>query len=88
MDLSILRQITLAFPENGAVTAKTIVIRDGNLVTCSGTALSEDALLKTTARLRAMNNVTDLSHESIRGGKPPLQFAFDFHYGNGGSHEN
>jgi hypothetical protein len=88
VDLSILRQITLAFPENGAVTAKTIVIRDGNLVTCSGTALSEDALLKTTARLRAMNNVTDLSHESIRGGKPPLQFAFDFHYGNGGSHEN
>ena len=36
--LAILRQLTLAFPEDGAVTAKTMEIRDGNTVTCSGTA--------------------------------------------------
>jgi hypothetical protein len=86
--LSIMKQITLAFPEDGEVTAKTIEIRDGNAVTCTGTAQSQAALLKTTGQLRAMNGVTDLNLESIRGGKPPMQFTFDFHYGNGGSHEN
>ncbi len=36
--LTILRQLTLAFPEDGSVTAKTMEIRDGNTVTCTGTA--------------------------------------------------
>ena len=36
--LSILRQLTLAFPEDGEVTAKTIEIHDGSTVSCSGTA--------------------------------------------------
>ena len=44
-NLTILRQLTLAFPEDGAVTAKTMEIRDGNTVTCSGTAQDNGALL-------------------------------------------
>jgi hypothetical protein len=36
--LSILRQLTQAFPEDGVVTAKTLEIREANLVTCTGTA--------------------------------------------------
>ncbi len=43
--LSVMRQLTLAFPENGAVTAKTIEIHDGNVVTCTGTTQSQAALL-------------------------------------------
>ena len=35
--LSIMRQLTTAFPEDGAVTAKTVEIHDGNQVNCSGT---------------------------------------------------
>ena len=36
--LAILRQLTLAFPEDGTVTAKTIEIQDDNTVSCSGNA--------------------------------------------------
>jgi len=81
--LSIMRQITLAFPEDGSVTAKTIEIHDGNEVACSGTAQSQAALLKTTGVLGAMKGVTQLKVETIRG-KSPMQFTFNFIYGNGG----
>jgi hypothetical protein len=82
--LSIMRQLSQAFPENGDVTAKTIEIRDGGTVTCSGTAQSQDALLKTLSNLRVMtNSVSQLKVETIRG-KAPMQFTFDFHFDNGG----
>ena len=87
ISLSIMRQLTLAFPEDGVVTAKTIEIHDDNVVTCTGTAQSQAALLKTIGQLRAMNGVTKLKLEPIRG-KAPMQFTFDFHFANGGSHEN
>jgi hypothetical protein len=78
--LSIMRQMTMAFPEDGTVTAKTIEIRDGNVVICSGTARSQAAVLKTTGRLRAMPGVTKLDLESIRGNAPAMQFTFNFHF--------
>jgi hypothetical protein len=80
--LSIMRQLTLAFPEDGEVTAKTIEIHDDNVVTCTGTALSQAALLKTLKQLNSADGVTALTLESIRG-KAPMQFTFDFHFGNG-----
>jgi hypothetical protein len=81
--LSIMRQLSQAFPENGDVTAKTIEIRDGGTVTCSGTAQTQDALLKTLSQLRVMtNSVSELKVETIRG-KAPMQFTFDFHFENG-----
>jgi hypothetical protein len=85
--LSILRQVTLAFPENGVVTAKMVEIREGNVVSCSGNARDNSALLGMLAKLRGADSVTDLKVDQIRG-KSPMQFTFDFHWNNGGGHEN
>jgi hypothetical protein len=79
--LSVMRQLTLAFSEDGSVTAKTVEIRDGNLVTCSGTAQSQSALLKTIRQLSAEDGVSKVTLGPIRGKAPTLQFTFDFHFG-------
>lgn len=85
--LSILKQLTTAFPETGDVTAKTIEIRDGALVSCSGNARDQAAFLKTYSQLRAATNtVSELKVDSMRG-KAPMQFSFDFRW-NGGANEN
>jgi hypothetical protein len=81
--LSIFKQLTTSFPETGDVTAKTVEIRDGTLVSCSGNALNNPALLGMLSRLRSADNVSDLKVDSIRG-KTPMQFTFDFHWNNGG----
>ena len=86
-DLAILRQLSLAFPEDGAVTAKTIAIHEGNAVSCSGNARDNAALLAMQASLRKADGVSDLKLDLIHG-KSPMQFTFDFHYGNGGANEN
>jgi hypothetical protein len=85
--LSILKQLTTAFPEDGAVTAKTVEIRNGNVVNCSGTARDNAALLRMLNQLRAADGVTDLKVDQIRG-KSPMQFTFDFHWNKGGGNEN
>jgi Tfp pilus assembly protein PilN len=85
--LAILRQLTTAFPEDGAVTAKTVEIHEGNMVNCSGTARDNAALLRTLSQLRAADGVTGLKVDQIRG-KSPMQFTFDFHWGKGGGNEN
>jgi len=82
--LAILRQVTLAFPEDGAVTAKTIEIRDGgSTVSCSGNSRDVASLLAMQAKLRVMPGVSDM-HITQQRGKSPMQFTFDFKYGNGG----
>jgi hypothetical protein len=86
-ELAILRQLTLAFPEDGVVTAKTISIQGDNTVTCSGNARDNAALLATLAKLRAADGVSGLKVDLIHG-KSPMQFTFDFQYGNGGANEN
>jgi len=86
-DLAILRQLTLAFPEDGAVTAKTIEIQAGNTVSCSGNARDNASLLATLAKLGAADGVSNLKVDLIHG-KAPMQFTFDFQYGNGGGNEN
>ena len=83
-DLAILRQLSLAFPEDGVVTAKTIEIQDDNTVSCSGNAQDNAALLAMLAKLRAADGVSDLKVDMIHG-KAPMQFTFDFQYGNGGA---
>ncbi|MEY4917362.1 MAG: hypothetical protein RL616_1275 [Verrucomicrobiota bacterium] len=82
--LAILRQLTLAFPEDGSVTAKTIDIRDGSAVSCSGNARDIAALLAMQAKLRTVPGVTEL-HLSQQRGKAPMQFTFEFKYSNGGA---
>ena len=82
-DLAILRQLSLAFPEDGVVTAKTIEIHDDNTVSCSGNARDYAAVLAMQAKLRTADGVSGLKLDQIRG-KSPMQFTFNFQYGNGG----
>lgn len=85
--LAILRQLSLAFPEDGAVTAKNITIRDGTLVTCTGSARDYAALLAMQSKLRAADGISNVQLEQVRG-KTPMQFVFGFTYGTGGGHGN
>ena len=84
--LTILRELTLAFPEDGSVTAKTVEIRDNSAISCGGMARDRAALLQTLVRLRAVASVHDVKVEQIRG-KTPLQYTFAFQYGTEVSHE-
>jgi hypothetical protein len=84
-NLSILRQLTLAFPEDGSVTAKNIEVREG-VVTCSGTARDYKALLDMQNKLRSAPGVSGVKLEQVRG-KAPMQFVFRFNYNNLGGAE-
>ncbi|MBN2507828.1 MAG: hypothetical protein JXQ71_14155 [Verrucomicrobia bacterium] len=75
--LTILRQLTDAFPEDGALAAKTFEIRPPATVTCTGTARDNQALLRTLDKLRAAPGVSDVKVEQMRG-KSPIQFSFVF----------
>ena len=86
--LTILRGLTQAFPEDGSVTAKTVEIRDLNVVTCTGTARSYQVLLQTLQKLRAMPQVRDANLGPTRGQTPALQFSFSFGWGEGGKSAN
>jgi hypothetical protein len=87
-NLGILRQLTLAFPEDGSVTAKNIEIREGRTVMCSGTARDSAALLAVEAKLNAAPGISGVHHEQSRGSRTPIQFVFSFKFNAGGSHEN
>ena len=79
-NLSILHQLTLAFPEDGVVTAKTIDIREDGTVNCSGNAQDNPSLLAMQGKLNQMLGVSDLHLTQVRG-KAPMQFTFEFKYG-------
>jgi hypothetical protein len=83
-NLGILRQLSLAFPEEGSVTAKNIQIRDASKVTCSGTTKDYAALLKMQKQLRESPGVSDVKLETVRG-KTPMQFVFSFNFNNRGA---
>jgi hypothetical protein len=85
-DLAILRQLSLAFPQDGAVTVKTVEIREDNTVSCSGNARDQAALREMLGNLGKVDGVTGLKLDLIHG-KSPMQFTFDFQYG-GGANEN
>jgi len=85
--LTIMRELTKAFPEDGVVWAKTVEIRDLNLITCAGQTRDYQALLKTLERLRASKEFADVRLTTIRG-KTPMQFNFDFRWNQGGRNEN
>jgi len=82
-DLAILRQLSLAFPEDGVVTAKTIEIQEDGVVSCSGNAQDNASLLATLGKLSGADGVSNLKVDLIHG-KAPMQFTFDFQFGNGG----
>lgn len=82
--LAILRELSLAFPQDGVVTAKMISIRDDGTVNCSGNTQDSAALLGVEASLSKLPGVTQVHRESIQGSKPPLRFVFSFKF-NGGA---
>jgi hypothetical protein len=84
-NLEILRELSLAFPEDGVVTAKVITIRDDGSVNCSGNAQNNAALLAMETKLSAAPGVVDVHREQSRGNKPPIQFVFSFKFNNGGA---
>src|SRR5205807_2558502 len=77
--LSILRQLTLAFPEDNAVSAKTVEIRDLNRVTCTGTARNLQSLLQMKDQLGRSKSVSEINVDQIRG-RSPVQFSLVFHW--------
>jgi len=77
--LLVMKTLTEAFPEDGAVTAKNVEIRDVGVVVCQGTARDSTALLRTLDKLRAAREVTDVQVDQLRG-KSPLQFTFNFRW--------
>jgi hypothetical protein len=78
-----MKTLTESFPEDGAVTAKNVEIRDVGVVVCQGTAKDSTALLRTLDKLRAAREVTDVQVDQLRG-KSPLQFTFNFRWDVGG----
>lgn len=83
--LTILKELTTAFPEDGIVSAKSVEIRDLNSVTCTGITRDSEALFRIWDNLRKSGKVTDLHRPTTRGNKPPLQFTFDFRWNEGGT---
>ena len=83
--LSILGGLSLAFPEDSTVTAKTIDMRDGAPVSCGGTARDNKSLMGVIERLRASTNIADVqvrNMDQVRGGSP-VQFTFNFQWVSG-----
>jgi len=78
--LSIVKQVTEAFPEVGDVTAKAVEIRNQTAVNVSGTTTDQSALYTMLDHLRATEGVRDVKVDTIRGTKPPLQFTFNFQW--------
>jgi hypothetical protein len=86
--LTILKRMTVAFPTDPAVTAKSIEIHDLSAVTCTGTTSDQARLQAMLSRLGKQDGITDITRGPVRGNKPPLQFSFEFRYGGGGKVEN
>ena len=86
-NLSILRKLTEAFPEDSLVSAKTLEIRELSTVSCSGVARDNQAFLKVLDQLRATKGITEVKVDQLRGQRP-VQFTFNFHWGEARANEN
>jgi hypothetical protein len=83
--LAILRRLTEAFPEDGAVSAKTVELREPATVTCIGTARNRDVLIRALDKLRGASNEVSNVHIEMTRGNTPLEFTFNFHWGGPGA---
>jgi hypothetical protein len=87
-ELSILRRLTEAFPEDGTVSAKQIAIRDAGkpgeplIVTCTGSARSRSALAKVKEKLRSGGNIKEIEDGPERG-TAPIEFEFKLTWSEG-----
>jgi hypothetical protein len=80
--LSIMKQLTMAFPQVGSVSAKAVEIRE-QTVSCNGIFTENPELLRTIERLRAAPTIADFKMGSIRGSRSPMQFSFEFRWVGG-----
>lgn len=84
-NLTIMKSVVDAFPDNGSVNAKSFEIHgvntltsSGTVVSVSGTARDNASLLRTLDQLRNSKDVQGLKIEQIRG--TPLQYTFTFRW--------
>jgi hypothetical protein len=77
--LSIIKKITLAFPEGDAVWVKTLEIKELSKVSCSGEARTSRDWLLMLERLRKTAGINDLQVLQVRG-NAPLLFTFTFRW--------
>lgn len=75
--LTILKKITQAFPQDGRVTAKSLEIREGNVVTCTATANATQAYLDLIERLGQIEGVTKVNVDQARGQAPSILITFN-----------
>lgn len=75
--LAILRQMASAFPQTGAVTVKSLEVRDLNTVICSGVANSMSSLTLTQGQLRKTPGVVGVSLVNSRGRATSWQFTLN-----------
>lgn len=85
--LRILRQLTEAFPEDGYVSAKNLEVRDLSAVTCSGVARDNQSYQGLLDKLRTNGEITELKTEMLRG-QSPVQFTFNFQWGDANGSAN
>jgi len=86
--LTILKEITAAFPADGAVTAKTLEIRDLNTVVCTGIARSLPALSSVQVQLQRAPGIVRVEQKGVRGHSPQLQFTLNIQCSQGGIRAN
>ncbi|HWC59465.1 MAG TPA: hypothetical protein VHC44_07200 [Verrucomicrobiae bacterium] len=86
--LTILKQITTAFPDSGDVTVKSLEIRDLNTVVCTGVARSMQSLTLTQGQLRRTSGIVGVNLVQSRGHSPSLQFTLNIQYNAGAFRAN
>jgi hypothetical protein len=82
--LSMLKQLTMNFTDDGTVSARSIELRENGVVSCTGVARENQALLRTFEKISAAPGVSDFHRGQMRG-KSPIQFTFDFRWTEGGT---
>jgi hypothetical protein len=81
--LNTLKGISMAFPENDSITAKTMEVRNGQTISISGSARDTRAVVDTANTLSENENITDVKIENMRGS--PVQFSIVFRWQKGGA---
>ncbi len=75
--LTTMKAVFEAFPETGEIWLKNFIIRDGNLVRCSGSAQYQSALLGLMDKLRSTPGIQNMELQQQQGNNP-IFFAIEF----------
>jgi hypothetical protein len=86
--LTILKQISSAFPQTGDVTVKSLEIRDLNTVICSGVARSLALITQTQGQLKKTPGITGVNLVQTRGRAASWQWTLNIQYNPGAFRAN